>query len=83
VLNKEEVEAVLAHEIAHIKNRDILTMTIASFIAMVASIIVRTSLSRSFRNSGKGNAPLILILIVGVIVWIALNNFDDGSVTIP
>ena len=74
VLNKEELEAVLAHEIAHIKNRDILTMTIASFTAMVASIIVRAmingSLSGSIRSSRKGAAAFLLILIVGVIVWI-------------
>jgi len=70
VLNKDELEAVLAHEIAHIKNRDILTMTIASFIAMVASVIVRSFLFGSLTKNGKGGGPLILIGIVGVVVWV-------------
>ena len=69
VLNKDELEAVLAHEIAHIKNRDILTMTIASFTAMVASVIMRIFLFQSLGNSGRGGAPLILIGIVAGIVW--------------
>lgn len=70
VLNKEELEAVLAHEIAHIKNRDILTMTIASFTAMVASIIAQNILFMSFANRGEGSPPWILVGIVVVIVWV-------------
>ena len=42
LLNKDELEAVLAHELAHVKNRDILTMTMASFIAMIASMIMQS-----------------------------------------
>ena len=70
VLNKEELQAVLAHEIAHIKNRDILTMTIASFTAMVASVIVQNILFISLANRGEGSPPWILIGIVAGVVWV-------------
>ena len=33
----EEIEGVLAHELSHIANRDVLTMTVASFFAMLAA----------------------------------------------
>jgi heat shock protein HtpX len=40
-LEAEELEAVLAHELSHIANRDVLIMTVASFFAMVAALITR------------------------------------------
>jgi heat shock protein HtpX len=70
VLNEKELEAVLAHEISHIKNRDILTMTVASFTAMVASVIVQNILWISLSNRGEGSPPWILVAIVAGIVWV-------------
>jgi len=69
ILNKEELEAVLAHEIAHIKNRDILTMTVASFTAMIAHFIMQNFLFMSFANRGEGSPPILLVLAVSVFVW--------------
>src|SRR4051812_478391 len=43
-LEPREVEAVLAHELSHIANRDVLIMTLASFFAMVAAMITRWGL---------------------------------------
>jgi heat shock protein HtpX len=40
-LEPREVEAVLAHELSHIANRDVLIMTVASFFAMIAALITR------------------------------------------
>ncbi len=40
-LEPQEVEAVLAHELSHIANRDVLIMTLASFFAMLAALITR------------------------------------------
>ncbi|HEU5367006.1 MAG TPA: M48 family metalloprotease, partial [Ktedonobacterales bacterium] len=43
-LNTQELEAVLAHELTHIINRDMVVMTIAMFLSMVASMIVNSFL---------------------------------------
>jgi heat shock protein HtpX len=43
-LEPQEVEAVLAHELSHIANRDVLIMTLASFFAMLAALITRFGL---------------------------------------
>lgn len=40
-LSKPELEAVLAHEVTHIKNRDVAVITIASFFATVAAFLTR------------------------------------------
>src|SRR4051794_3482460 len=41
MLEPHELEAVMAHELTHVKNRDVLIMTIASFFAAVAAMIVQ------------------------------------------
>ena len=43
-LEPQEIEAVLAHELSHIANRDVLIMTLASFFAMLAAMITRFGL---------------------------------------
>src|SRR5437660_1040278 len=41
LLSPSELEGVLAHELTHVQNRDVMVMTIASFFASVASFIVQ------------------------------------------
>src|SRR5689334_4426351 len=41
VLEPHELEAVMAHELTHVKNRDVMIMTVASFFATVASMITQ------------------------------------------
>src|SRR5581483_8458051 len=43
-LEPQEVEAVLAHELSHVANRDVLVMTVASFFAMLAAMLTRFGL---------------------------------------
>ena len=43
-LEPQEVEAVLAHELSHVANRDVLIMTLASFFAMLAALLTRFGL---------------------------------------
>jgi heat shock protein HtpX len=71
LLNKEELEAVLAHELAHVKNRDILTMTLASFIAMIASMIMQSFFfSAMFGGRNReGSGGTIIIWIISIVVY--------------
>lgn len=67
-LNREELEGVIAHELAHIKNRDVMVMTIASFLASVAFIIVRWGWL--FGGNNRNAAPVWVAIIVSLVVWV-------------
>jgi heat shock protein HtpX len=70
LLTRDELEAVLAHELSHVKNRDILTMTMASFIAMIASMIMQSFFfSALFGGRNKEGGSWIVIWIVSIIVY--------------
>ncbi|MBI2654600.1 zinc metalloprotease HtpX [Candidatus Woesearchaeota archaeon] len=69
LLNEEELKGVIAHEFAHIKNRDILISTIAGTIAGVISyigVMARWSAVFGGRDDDRGN-NLISLLILGII----------------
>src|SRR5206468_11617924 len=53
-LEPREVEAVLAHELSHIANRDVLIMTLASFFAMLAAMITRWGMYAGMFGGGFG-----------------------------
>jgi heat shock protein HtpX len=53
-LEPQELEAVLAHELSHIANRDVLIMTVASFFAMLAALITRWGLYFGMWGGGFG-----------------------------
>ncbi|MEW6171704.1 MAG: zinc metalloprotease HtpX [Bacillota bacterium] len=73
LLNKTEIEGVLAHELAHVKNRDTLVATIAASIAgaitFIASIARWGMILGSNRDDDEGNNPLaaLVLLIVAPI----------------
>jgi len=72
LLNTDELEAVLAHELAHVKNRDILTMTMASFIAMIASMIMQSFFfSAMFGGRNREGGGWIVVWIVSIIIYAA------------
>jgi len=73
ILDRTELEGVMAHELSHIGNRDMLVSTIAvtlvGFVAIIADIFWRVSFFGGNRdNNGKGNAIFMVIAIVGVIL---------------
>jgi heat shock protein HtpX len=69
-LDREELEAVLGHELTHIKNRDMTVLTIASFLSTVAFFIVRHALYfGGGGNRREGNGGLVLVWIASLIVW--------------
>lgn len=53
-LNKQEIEGVLAHEIGHLRHRDVITMTIVSVIPIIAYILARGAME-AVRASGRGS----------------------------
>lgn len=69
ILNKEEVAGVMAHELAHVKNRDTLIMTvtatIAGAISMLGSIAMFSNLAGGSRQSPLGALGAILVMILG------------------
>ena len=78
-LEPEEIEGVLAHELSHIANRDVLVMTVASFFAMLAGVLTRFGLyAGMFGGYGGGNrdnnnnsVPVwLIVLVVSMIVYI-------------
>jgi heat shock protein HtpX len=73
-LEPREVEGVLAHELAHIANRDVLIMTLASFFAMIAGLLTRWGLffGGGDRREG-GGVPIWLIVVLVSIVTYALS----------
>lgn len=70
LLTPRELEAVIAHELAHVKNRDVLTLTIASFVAMIASLVMNNFLFASlFSGRDRDGNPWIIAGIVAIIVY--------------
>src|SRR4249919_3403384 len=65
-LEPKEVEAVLAHELSHIANRDVLIMTVASFFAMLAALLSRFMLyAGMFGGGGNRNKTTITRFLCG------------------
>jgi heat shock protein HtpX len=62
-LEPREIEGVLAHELAHIANRDVLIMTLASFFAMLAGMVMRWGLLFGGGRDRGGGAPVFLIVL--------------------
>ena len=71
-LEPQEIEGVLAHELTHIKNRDVRTMTLASFFAMLAAMVARFGFYGGLFGGGRSrdsNGPPIWLILV-VVGWV-------------
>ena len=80
-LNEQELEGVLAHEMSHVAHKDVAVMTIASFIGIVAALLVRFAFyselfgggggrGRGGNSNNGGALPVVLIvLVVGIVVY--------------
>jgi len=70
IMNKTELEGVIAHEMSHIGNRDMLVATVAvvlvGFIAIVSDMIIRMTLFGGGRNNNRSG----LFMIVGIVLSI-------------
>jgi heat shock protein HtpX len=82
ILDYDELEAVLAHELTHIKSRDVLVLTLASLFSIVASFLMRYALFGAMFGGGGGyggyggrsrnnaGASMLIIVLVAVVTWI-------------
>jgi len=73
ILNKQELEGVVAHELSHIGNRDILLSTVVvvlvGFITLVSDFFLRTASFGGGRSS-KGNQIQAILFVAGIILAI-------------
>jgi len=72
-LSPSELEGVMAHELSHVKNHDVLIMTIASFFASIASMITQIGFffGGGFGGGDDDGSPAILVVIlVSFLVWV-------------
>lgn len=76
-LDREELEAVLAHELSHVAHRDVAVMTIASFLGVLAGLVTRTGLQfglyggmgRGRRGQDSTAATFFLVVLVSAVVY--------------
>src|SRR5262249_34071267 len=76
-LDPEEIESVLAHELSHVANRDVLVMTVASFFAMLAALLTRFGLYAGMfggfggnRNNNNNTPVWLIVLAVSILTYV-------------
>ena len=80
-LDREELEGVLAHEMSHVAHKDVVVMTIASFLGIIAGLLVRFAFyselfgggRRGGNNNNGGALPVMLIIMLVSIVVYAIS----------
>ena len=81
-LNPEELEGVIAHELSHVAHKDVMVMTVASFLAIIAGLLIRFSFygelfggggRRGGNNNNQSTLPILLIIMAVSIVVYAIS----------
>ena len=72
LLSPAELEGVLAHELTHVANRDVLVMTLASFFATIAAYIVQFGFFFGGGSMGDDddNPSFMVLLLVSLVVYV-------------
>src|SRR5436189_183966 len=95
LLSPSELEGVMAHELTHVANRDVLVMTLASFFATIAAYIVQFGFFFGGSSDDDDNPSFMVLLLVSLGVYVisfflmqALSRYrefaaDRGSALIP
>jgi len=77
-LDRDEIEGVLAHEMSHVAHKDVVVMTVASFLGIIAGLLVRFAFyselfggdRRGGNNNNGGALPvLLIIMLVSIVVY--------------
>jgi len=75
-LTDEELEGVLAHEMSHVAHKDVAVMTIASFLGIIASLMVRFAFyselfgGRGRNNNSQSQLLIIPVMLLSIIVYV-------------
>jgi heat shock protein HtpX len=71
LLEPRELEGVVAHELAHVQHRDVLIMTVASFFASVAALVLQFAPFIGGGRDREGGQPaFVVVLLVSVAVYL-------------
>lgn len=72
-LDADELEGVLAHELAHVANRDVSVMTVASSVGLLAGFLTRWGMwFGGDRRDGKGPGMLVVILVSVLVSFVSM-----------
>jgi len=81
-LETEELEGVIAHELSHVAHKDVQVMTIASFLAIVAALLIRISFygelfggGRGRGSNNNGGAAIIFLILMAVSIVVYAVSF--------
>jgi heat shock protein HtpX len=70
-LDRHEIEGVLAHELSHIGNRDVLIMTLASFFALLAGILTRYAIFFGGGGRDRNGPPVwLIVFLVSILTYV-------------
>ena len=69
MLSPAELEGVMAHELTHVINRDVIVMTLASFFASLAALILQFSFFFGGGGDREEEEDLFLVVIASVVVY--------------
>ena len=80
MLETEELEGVIAHELSHVAHKDVQVMTIASFLAIVAALLIRIAFyGELFGGRGRGgnnqNAAIVMLALMAVSIVVYAVSF--------
>src|SRR3712207_4580523 len=70
LLTPAELEGVMAHELTHVANRDVLVMTLASFFATIAAYIVQFGFFFGGTSDDDDNPSVMVLFLVSIGVYV-------------
>ncbi len=71
VLDSDELEAVIGHELSHVRSRDVLVLTLASVFSTVAWYLVRFGLFGGLQTRNRNSAGTsAIVLLVAITTWV-------------
>jgi len=71
LLDDDELEAVIGHELTHIRSRDILVLTLASVFSTVAWYLAQFGFFGGIQSRNRDSAgTTVIVIVVAVVTWI-------------